>query len=317
MTQQSDKALAQKTPEEMLEEIERLAVAGDFNGAERLREQLMEVHSLAVSEIVGAAEIIDEQKSIQIDGNHMRMWQDLYNPLSKEERNCLFYSTKTAKISSGKLLFSQGKSNTRLFFIESGTVTLFHTKGGDNSLIGRLGEGDMAGEEAIVDITNPTLSAVCQTEVNVRYLDTAQMPSWEKQCPGLAARLRDFCTEKSLGRRRMQAQEIEKRGQERYALEGRVISTLFDGNGQPTENSFKGFIQDISTGGMSFEIRCSNQQTARALLGRTLGLEIEGKELARPLTCEVVRVGFLLHNEYSVHVRFTEPLLKRELTAII
>ena len=301
----------------MLEEIERFAVAGDFSNAERLREQLMELHSLAVTEIVAAAEVIDEQKSIQIDGSHMRIWKELYDPLSKEERNCLFYTSKAAKISPGKLLFSQGKSNNRLFFIDSGTVTLFHTKDGDNSLIGRLGEGDIAGEEAIVDITNSTLSAACQTPVDLRYLNVSMVSSWDKQCPGLVDKVKDFCMKKSLERRKIQTQDIEKRGPERHPLEGRLISTLFDASGQPTENSFRGFMQDISVGGMSFEIRCSNQQTARALLGRTLGLEIEGKELPRPLTCEVVRVGFQMHNEYSVHVRFTELLSSTELAAII
>ena len=301
----------------MLEEIERFAVAGDFSNAERLREELIECHSLAVSEIVAAAEVIDEQKSIQIDGGHLRIWKELYDPLSKEERNCLFYTSKAAKISAGKLLFSQGRGNNRLFFIDSGTVTLFHTKDGDNNLIGRLGEGDIAGEEAIVDITNSTMSAACQTSVELRYLNVTQVSAWDTQCPGLVDKVKDFCVKASRERRKIQAKDIEKRGPERQALEGRVISTLFDASGQPTENSFKGFMQDISTGGMSFEIRCSKQQTARALLGRTLGLEIEGKELTRPLTCEVVRVGFQMHNEYSVHVRFTEQLSIGELAVLI
>ncbi len=102
--------------ETLTERIKDLARNGSFREAELLREQLMETSPMALDSIVSSAEVIEEEKTKRLDPNHISTWSELYDQLSGEQTNCLFYSLKRVKVESGKLLFAQGRPNNRLFF---------------------------------------------------------------------------------------------------------------------------------------------------------------------------------------------------------
>lgn len=300
--------MAELTAEEMVREVQALAKQGDFHGAGKMREQLLAAYPMAIREVVAAAEIIDAEKAVQMDNDHVKLWHELYAPLSQEERNSLFYSTRPAKIAAGKLLFAQGRPSNRLFLIDRGEVTLFHSKGDERHLIGRLTTGEIAGQEGILDITYPTFSAVCQSEVELRYLDRAIVAGWEESFPGLRDKLVDFCSRKSRSAEFQQERGFEMRAYKRLPMEGRITAYILGADGTRTRNAFKGFLQDISRGGISFAIRCSKRETAQALLGRMLDLELEQGDAPGLFRGRIVRVGFHLYNDYSVHVELGEVL---------
>ena len=141
------------TADQLAKEVENLAKSGLFQQAEETRARLLELHPMAISQIVAAAEVIEEEKTTQLDHDHIALWDKLYSSLGQEEKNALFYSSKPVSIAQGKLLFVQGKKNNRLFFIDSGRVTLFHTRNKERKLMGQLSRGDIVGEEPFFGIT--------------------------------------------------------------------------------------------------------------------------------------------------------------------
>lgn len=316
MTQQQGK---DTSPEAMAAEIERLAHADNFAEAEQLREQLLADHPMALAQIISTGELIEELKAKNVDTSHLERWQELYGDLSQEEINCLYYSGKGATVAGGKLLLSQGKINNRLFFIESGQVTLFHVKGEDRHLVGQLRGGDILGEESFLDISNSTFSAGCQSEVKLRYLEKATVMGWEKKFPGLKNKLSEFCQAHGKSREILLARKIEKRGFARLPVEGRVNAHVLKPDGTRTGHHFRGMLQDISRSGMNFDIRCSKNETAQALLGRLLDVEFE--QDGTPISADkfvgrVVRVGFQLHAEYSVHLRFEKEVSEEDISGL-
>lgn len=61
----------------------------NFSRAEDLREKLMRVDSMALSEIVNSAEIIEEKKSEIIDARQCELWNPLFRLLTTEESNAV------------------------------------------------------------------------------------------------------------------------------------------------------------------------------------------------------------------------------------
>ncbi|WP_163336971.1 Crp/Fnr family transcriptional regulator [Desulfopila sp. IMCC35008] len=319
MVESTGGAVPKKEPtaEEMAREIKSLAVSGEFLKAEKMREHLLQRHPMALSEIVASAEIIDNEKGAQMDQGHIEIWNDLYSSLSQEEQNCLFYATRPAVVTEGKLLFAQGKPNKRLFFIDSGRITLYHKKGEERHFIGQLSVGDILGEDALLDITFATFAAGCQTDVKLRYLVDLSMEGWDKECPGLKEKLIDYCLKKGRTSTLLKKQGFDKRMYSRHPAEGRVIAHIINNQKERTNKGFKGFLQDFSRNGMSFDIRLSKRATAQALLGRLLELEIDGLNPPVYLVGRIVRLGFHLHGDYSVHVKLDRVLPENVLQAII
>jgi hypothetical protein len=157
-----------RTADSLAREISQLAEAGEFQKAEQLREHLLTQHPMALGDILSTAEVIEEQKTLRIDHDHLAIWDTFSGGLTKEEQNCLFYATKSATIATGKLIIRQGKLVSRLLFIDSGRVTLFHQKGEERILIGQLSRGDIIGEETFFNLSTPTFSAGAQTELRLR-----------------------------------------------------------------------------------------------------------------------------------------------------
>lgn len=305
------------TADELAAKIEKLAKAGSFQKAEAMRAFLMEKHPMALSRIVAAAEVIEEQKGVQLDQDHIAMWESLYAPLSQEEKNCVFYTSKAATVAPGKLLFVQGKKNSRLFLIDSGRVTLFHTKNSDRQLIGQLSRGDIVGEESFFEITHSTFSAGCQTEVKLRYFDKSALKVWDEQFPGLVQKLSDYCRTHCRSGEILQAADLEKRQHPRLPLQGRITAHILAADKSRSGSYFKGSLHDISRSGMNFGIRCSRSETAQALLGRNVDIELEQQGDGAWGQGRIVRVSFHLHNDYSVHVHLSRLLTEEEVARLV
>ncbi len=309
----------QRTPEMLEVEIGVRARAGDFAAAEELRNLLLANHPMALSSIIASGEVIEEEKSRLIDRDHLAIWDKLYAVLSREEQNGLFYACKSATVGSGKVMIRQGKPVPRLLFVDSGRVTLFHTHGNDRILLGQLSRGDVLGEETFFHLSTPTFSAGAQTEVRLRYLDKSATASWEETHPGLYQKLANFCLQNCRASQLLQQKNIEKRLYPRQKTESRVTAYLLGEDGGRSGESYRGLLVDLSQNGACFEIHCSRAETAQALLGRSLDLdfaqekEAAGSGMIRQGT--IVKVGTLLHNDFTIHVRLHTELSRQELAS--
>lgn len=297
----------QRSPETLEIEIKKLAKAGDFSGAEKLRNVLLASHPMALASIIATGEMIEEEKSLRIDKDHLAIWDNLYSQLSQEEQNSLFYATKSAKVASGKIMVRQGKAVPRLLFIDNGRVTLFHTRGDDRILLGQLSRGDVLGEETFFKLSSPTFSAGAQTEVRLRYLDKTATSDWEEHHPGLYQKIADYCLQNSRAGLLLQQKNIEKRMFPRQKAECALAAYILGEDGGRSGESYRGTLLDLSQNGACFEIHCPRAETAQALLGRNLDLDFmpdgEGQSGRMMLQGTVVKVGLLMHNDFTIHVR--------------
>src|SRR5208337_5436192 len=89
----------------------------NFEAAEAMRSRIFEIDAMALSEIILSGEIIEEEKSRTIDSGHRKIWTKLYNLLSVEEANALYFALKKATYQTGESISHQGDLKPRLYFI--------------------------------------------------------------------------------------------------------------------------------------------------------------------------------------------------------
>lgn len=297
---------------QLFAEIQVSVQAKDFKLADALRDKLIETDPMALSEIIKASEAIEAAKTAGIDRDHLAIWDNLYEGLSEEESNCLFYSMKKYLLPPKKMILAHGALNNRLFLIDRGQVTIFFPKEGRNIVLAQLGRGDILGEYTFSTISLCSASAITHSEVQLRCLESSAADGWEDRYPGLYQKLIDFCLKKGRVDEIVRNKNLEKRSHTRYPAEGRVRAVVLTREGRKSEVVFQGGLSDISVAGACFTIRCTKKATARALLARHLLLSISCDRGGEPIVLSeigrVVRVSFHLYDDYSVHLQFNEQL---------
>jgi len=312
-----------QTLENLVAEIKHTVEAGDFQIAERLREKLIETYPMAISEAIGSAEMIETAMTAALDREHLELWSDLYDQLTDEERNCLYHSLQKYNLPEKRMLLKYGSLNNRLFFLEQGTVTVAVPQGKNKyQVLAQLGRGDVLGEYSFATIALCSATAVAKSPVQIRCLEGRIAESWEEKHPGLYDKILAFCQKYGRIDRISARQEQEQHNHPRYPMQGRVKATLLDKNGRPTKVLFNGDMEEISRSGTSFSIHCNQRSTVKKLLTRSFDLSFScstvGRELTFSTVGRVVRVSFLLYNDYLLHIGFHTYLpedLEKQLSA--
>ncbi|MBE0583878.1 MAG: cyclic nucleotide-binding domain-containing protein [Desulfofustis sp.] len=299
----SGEALAQK--------IKSLAAAGDFAEADAVREELLRSYPGAINLIVSTGGYIEAEKTKRLDPDHLALWRDLYDELSEEEINTLFYRLKQDRIPAGKVIFFQGKPNNRLFFVEGGEVTLFYRTAAKNVALGTVGRGAIIGEDTFFGISFCTFSAVTRSDSSLRHLSRSDSADWPDNQPGLADKLRDWCHRVGRAEEAVRQKNLERRSYQRFPLTAGATAVILDRDGKVTSSYFKGAVVDLSRSGVCFSMKCTKKETARALLGRQVqvSLTLEGREAALlQVRGTIVKLSFLLHSDYHVHVKLATTI---------
>jgi hypothetical protein len=78
----------------------------DFEKADTLRDRLMEVNPMALTEIVKAGEIIDEAKSASIDQAHLETWAALYLVFNKGDEEILIKELNPGDVMGEETFFN-------------------------------------------------------------------------------------------------------------------------------------------------------------------------------------------------------------------
>lgn len=293
-------------------EIKRSLAVQDFVKAEALREELLEVDTMALKEIIESAELIEAAKLAGIDPEHKLLWKELYDRLTPEETSLFYYSLKSATVPAKTVLTRQGKLSDRLFLIEQGRLAAVFRKGKENNLVLQLGKGAFVGEETFFGMAICTSSVVTQSEASLKILEKATTRDWDEKAPGLYAKIEAFCCEygqyeEAYDRKRQQENHFQ-----RLSVQGQVSADILSPTGKQTGHHFKAAIEDISCSGACFFIKSSRKEGARALLGRPLKMIFSIKGKANPVRFgaigHVIKVKFHLENDYSLHVQFAKNL---------
>ncbi len=302
----------QRSESEMFVRIKEYVEAGDIAQAERLREEMMEQNSLPLTQIIASANLIERAKLTGIDQKHRRLWSELYDPLSSEEKCAFFYSLEEKRYAANSVVLLQGQKNNSLYLIEDGQLDVVYTKGKENTLILQMGPGDFLGEESFFAMSVATSSFVSRSSLRLRVLSRECVKRWEDECPGLYEKLARYCKEKGQYEALFEQKRSEMSRYKRFSVKGRVCAALLGDNLKRSGKKFKATIGDISRGGACFFIKASKKEVVRALLARPLqmlfAIKAQGAMKKIAATGRVVRVTFHLENDYSVHVKFTKKL---------
>ncbi len=292
----------------------------NFPKAEQLRERMLEVDPMALDEIISSAEIIEEGKSQSLDPIHMQIWSKLYDMLDTEEINELFFSMQDSILEVNKTVFSQGKLDTNLYFINQGQLKMIYQDKAGDVLLYTLGPGQLAGQENFFSNTVCTTSLISLSNVNLKYISKESLLKWKKEVPTLEQKLFNFCAGFPSATALLKSKKMDRRALKRVKLSGKVQIQLLNRSGEPIGKSFKGELSDISVGGLSFEIRISKEETARLLLGRRISTafntskSMPGQKIDR--SGIIVGVYPFPFEDYSIHVKFDKMLDQSVINAI-
>lgn len=302
--------------------IGRMARQRKFTQAEQLRDWLIEIDAMALSEIIRAAELIEEEKQASIDKGHLEIWAKLYDVLTTEEFSTLYHCFEHRRYDNEEVVVNQGDLQTSLFFINSGKIKLFFREDGGDVLVKTMVRGEVLGAGAFFDASVWTISAASLGTSEVSALRLENLLRWKEDYPALESKLNDFCRKFERVDQFFKKSEKDRRKFRRTKASGRITAILLNGEGQNTGVKTKGELADISAGGVSFYIRISKKENARILLGRNVRILMPGSETAGETAGHkgvimAVKGYHVMENEYSVHVRFDAAMRQNELQRIL
>ena len=296
----------------LFELIVHYAGQNQFSNAEAFSEKLMEVDPMALNEIYKSNEIIQAAKTASLDRIHLSNWAELYGTLTADETNALYYALHEKSIDGEKTLMKQGEKNDQLYLINQGQVKITFDKKEEKLLIKTLKPGDIAGAESFFLPSVNTTSAITLLPSKFSILKKEAMEKWKTHVPALQHKLQGFCLKKNDILELIKDKKMERRAEQRFGAEGRVIIHLRKHSGALAGKAFSGGLSDVSAHGLSFFIKLANQEIAQRLLGRTLSVQFTPPSTGTTHTPDVVGTVVAIHYQlmmdYSIHIKLKDEL---------
>jgi len=298
----------------LFEMIVKYAGEKDFEKAEGLRDKLMDVEPMALSDIIKSGEIIEEEKSKSIDQEHMRLWSELYKNMTPEESSTLFFALKSVKYGPGHTIFKKGDHDSRLYLINKGQIKLVFYQGDREILIKELKPGDMLGEDAFFSLSLSTMTAITLSAVELNYLEKDILSKWELKSYGIEPKLHDYYLKIKRADDTIESKASQQRTHERVGISGKVRVQFMDSAGIAVGESIIGALSDISEGGMSFYLNIKKEKITKLFIEPRLNLKFSLPVGGAPQRFDLngTMVAAIPHYyDYSIHVKFDNRLEKQ------
>lgn len=304
----------------LLSLIEKRAGEMRFREAEELREWLMEIDSMAIREIIQAAELIEEAKKASISSDLLRVWNKLVTTLGQEEFSALYYVSRQQKFGPGEDIVRPGAFLSSLFFLNKGQVEIFGCSGGRDVVIRVACAGEILGSESFFEVSVWTVG-LRSLGAEVSVLDWPGLLSFKHSYPALQAKLLAHCTAMENPNAMFAKGRRSRRKHERKQIRGKTFITLLHEQRDTTETTARGDLLDISLGGVAFGVRFSRKKNAVVFLGKTIRavLQPDGVQQGIQRTGKVMAVhcNDFVGNDYSLHVEFDQELTPAEIHRLL
>lgn len=301
----------------LLEAITKFAKEKNFAKADELREKLYEVAPMALKEIVRSGEIIETEKSRILDKNYLEIWARLFNTLTTDETNTLYFAMKTKAFKAGQTVFEQGQLDSGMYFIKKGRFQMVYYDrfGLQEAILKELKPGDIANDDAFFSFTVCTTSLVAVTDAEVFFLEKDILTEWEKKHPGIENKLRTFSRLFEKVGDLVQKSGLQLRGHKRVKISRNAIVQPLDNSGKPLRSPYRVSLFDISAGGVSYGFKLNKKEDASQLLDSWINLQTvyenqTGKHKINR-NGKIVAVHLQPFGESSVHVQFEELLAEQ------
>ncbi|NPA94689.1 MAG: cyclic nucleotide-binding domain-containing protein, partial [Thermodesulfobacteria bacterium] len=317
------KAARGKTEEakqELYDLVIECAKNKDFANAERLRERIYEIDPMALTEIIRTGEFIEKEKTGSISPNQLETWSELLELLDPTEFSAIYHELEERSYEAEEIIVHQGDKNDELFFINQGTIKISYNKDGREIFVSTLLRGQIIGEN-FFDASFWTVTLTALTPVNVSVLKSDSFHRWQEAYPGLEGKLQSFYNKCNTTCQLLRKKGLDRRQYERIQLSRKINIQLLDNRERPIGRKFRGELADISKGGLSYLIRISKKENTRLLLGRTMQVTIPISAEPGHIVITGLAIGVqpydLLASDFSVHLRFPEPLDQKTMQRIL
>ena len=302
--------------------IEKTALLKKFNEAEALRSRLIEIDGMALTEIIKAAEIIEDAKSNSVDQDHVLIWADLYDLLSTSEFNAFYLALEHDTYPTDTDVVKQGDSQEYLFFVNKGRMKLYFNEGERETLVKTIGHGKVLGGGSFFDDSIWTINATSMGSVEVSTLSKKAMDDWREEFPALEKKIQDYCLRSDRLSDFFTSSGAERRVHTRYPMDRAIYITLLDNTEQLTDTIIHGDSSDVSIGGLSFLSRITQREQARTLLGRHVRIFFKDKN-GEGVETDISGTVKAIHNltsvqlGRSVHIEFDRIIESDKVTGFI
>ncbi len=293
----------------------------DFEVAEKLRDRLLEINPMALNEVLELGELIEEHKTTLIPSHHVEIWSELYDKMTTEEFNALYYVLRQEDYRKGEIIVQAGETDASLYFINSGQIGLTCLSGGSESFLKRIGPGNILGSEQFFAPSVWTVTLRALSDVQIQVLDHAQFLTISKEYQGIEDTLQRYCRKFAKVPELLKMSGDERREYPRYSVTLLTRNVLLDHYGKKGKRIFRGELIDICRNGLAFTIKISSRNNAKLLLGRQIISEIQGIEGEVLTECSGLIVGVRPQNEivseFTVHIKLTRKIEDTAFSTII
>ena len=306
----------------LLQLIEKAVELRLFKEAESLRLRLIDLDPMALTDIIGAAELIEEAKSSSVDQNHTAIWTEWYDQLSSEETSTFYHALTHEKHEKETILVNQGEPQRHVYLVNKGRVKLCFDKGEEEILVQTLGPGQIIGGKAFFDESVWTLNGIAMDDVELSKLTKEDVESWEVDYSGLASKIQDYCLRVDQVNEFFTSSGADRRSAERFPLSTPVRIELLVVDETIDDSIIRGDGNDLSIGGVSFLSRMVRGKDGRALFGQHVRVFLQNRNEGQgevSFTGSIVAVRNLHSVElgHSVHIQFDRNLEQEELEKLV
>ncbi len=298
------------------------AESRDFEKAEIFRDQLYEVDSMALKEIMKINSTIEMEKGKTLTSDFRQQWSAFYESLTADEANAFFLALKEETVHDEQVVLQQGDANECLYLVNQGKLKVIHERGDKQWLIHTLSPGDIFGEDTFFSINVCTVSIKALSTVKLSYLQRDQLEGITIQYPQLEDKLKEICGTGEKIFNWLKQKGIDRREFKRYVYQTKAwFQVLSTGQKNDLSDSITAELWDVSRSGICIYFHSQDREYVRNLVGRTLGINIifdlthKLKDLS--LTGTVQGVQSHPKNEYSLHIKLRQNLSEKAMAAII
>ena len=294
------------------------AQGGDINNATRLRDLFYDVHPMALTEIIKVNEIIEEAMSGAVNDKFAVAWSGLREALNEEEFLALYHALEEREVDAGKVMVKAGSKLDALFFITKGNVNVICHCGEKNHAVKVMEPGTMIGENCFRS-SFWTVSLVTLSPVTMSILRLEQLVDLENRFPGFEGRLANYADRFEDIPAMLKEKELHRRRFKRFTVEYKITFQAMRKDGTVDERTFRGELDNICQGGLSFLIRIVNRDNRRMLFGRRLIISVQTEEGGLQFTGTVVAVTIhsFQDHDYAVHIAFDKPVSEEAIAPLL
>ena len=298
----------------LLSQIIAAAENRDFVTAESLRDKLYEAAPDALSEIIKAGEVIESEKSRAMDPAHLEIWKNLYEKLSEEERNELYFAMQPLSVAAEQTVYQQGAFHAKLYFVQAGKLKLLinNPKTQKAELVRTVTAGGVANITPFFSNSVCTASLVAAVDSQLTRLDKTVLSNWAQSFPGIETPLYEYCQSQGTAVDLAKKSGLVIRAHHRLKTSVATGIQLLDKAGKPVQKPFRVSVADISAGGLCFGMKLNRKEEAAKMFGHRLLVQllVPGSDSDQKLRqlAQIVAVHLKPFGGASVHVRFDHSL---------